>query len=36
ICEKYQGVPKGSEPKKIGEGADGKNCFYSSSDITYK
>ncbi|MFD7659518.1 pectate lyase [Actinosynnema sp. NPDC059797] len=36
ICEKYQGVPKGSEPKKIGEGADGKNCFYSSSDITYR
>ncbi|MFD1152747.1 pectate lyase, partial [Saccharothrix hoggarensis] len=34
ICEKYQGVPKGSEPKKIGEGADGKNCFYSESDIT--
>jgi hypothetical protein len=23
ICEKYQGVPKGSEPRKIGEGADG-------------
>ncbi|MER5265351.1 pectate lyase [Actinosynnema sp. NPDC002837] len=36
ICEKYQGVPKGSEPKKIGEGADGKNCFYSASDITQR
>ncbi|MFE2754543.1 pectate lyase [Actinosynnema sp. NPDC059335] len=36
ICEKYQGVPKGSEPKKIGEGADGKNCFYAASDITYR
>ncbi|MEU4762367.1 pectate lyase [Actinosynnema sp. NPDC023794] len=36
ICEKYQGVPKGSEPKKIGEGADGKNCFYSPSDITQR
>jgi hypothetical protein len=36
ICEKYQGVPKGSEPKKIGEGADGKNCFYSPSDITWR
>ncbi|TQM78362.1 ricin-type beta-trefoil lectin protein [Saccharothrix saharensis] len=36
ICEKYQGVPKGSEPKKIGEGADGRNCFYSPSDITWR
>ncbi|WUE13161.1 pectate lyase [Nonomuraea sp. NBC_00507] len=36
ICEKYRGVPKGSEPTKIGEGADGVNCLYSSSDITYR
>jgi hypothetical protein len=36
ICEKYEGVPKGSEPRKIGEGADGRNCFYSSSDITWR
>ncbi|MEW9552788.1 pectate lyase [Nonomuraea sp. NPDC050783] len=36
ICEKYKGVPKGSEPTKIGEGADGVNCIYSSSDITYR
>ncbi|MGP3960227.1 pectate lyase [Nonomuraea sp. 3N208] len=36
ICEKYRGVPKGSEPVKIGEGADGVNCLYSSSDITYR
>ncbi|BCJ58286.1 pectate lyase [Micromonospora endophytica] len=36
ICEKYRGVPKGSEPTKIGEGADGVNCIYSSSDITYR
>ncbi|WP_405144967.1 pectate lyase [Sphaerisporangium sp. NBC_01403] len=36
ICEKYKGVPKGSEPTKIGSGADGTNCFYSSSDITYR
>lgn len=36
ICEKYKGVPKGSEPSKIGEGADGVNCLYSSSDITYR
>ncbi|GAA1305702.1 pectate lyase [Saccharothrix xinjiangensis] len=34
VCEKYQGVPKGSEPKKIGEGADGVHCIYSPSDIT--
>ncbi len=36
ICEKYKGVPKGSEPSKIGEGADGVNCLYSGSDITYR
>ncbi|MEV4219067.1 pectate lyase [Nonomuraea sp. NPDC049725] len=36
ICEKYRGVPKGSEPEKIGSGADGVNCLYSSSDITYR
>ena len=36
ICEKYQGAPKGSEPRKIGEGADGRNCFYSPSDITQR
>lgn len=36
ICEKYKGVPKGSEPTKIGEGADGVNCLYSASDVTYR
>ncbi|KAB8196828.1 pectate lyase [Nonomuraea phyllanthi] len=36
ICEKYRGVPKGQEPEKIGSGADGVNCIYSSSDITYR
>ncbi|GGL05543.1 hypothetical protein Sme01_63480 [Sphaerisporangium melleum] len=36
ICDKYKGVPKGSEPTKIGSGADGVNCIYSPSDITYK
>lgn len=36
ICEKYIGVPKGDEPTKIGEGADGVNCLYASSDITYR
>lgn len=36
ICVKYKGVPKGSEPTEIGEGADGVNCIYSASDITWK
>jgi hypothetical protein len=32
ICDKYRGVTSG-EPTKIGSGADGVNCIYSSSDI---
>ncbi|RLP99531.1 pectate lyase [Micromonospora sp. CV4] len=36
ICVKYRGVPKGSEPVEIGEGADGVNCLYAPSDITYQ
>ena len=36
ICDKYQGVPKGSEPSHIGSGADGVNCLYSESDITWR
>ncbi|MFI1192395.1 pectate lyase [Micromonospora sp. NPDC020750] len=36
ICQKWKGVPKGSEPTEIGEGADGVNCFYSESDITWR
>ncbi|MEU9510918.1 pectate lyase [Micromonospora sp. NPDC048170] len=36
ICVKYRGVPKGSEPTEIGEGADGTNCLYSPSDITWR
>ncbi len=36
ICDKYHGVPKGSEPTHVGSGADGVNCFYSPSDITYQ
>jgi pectate lyase len=36
ICEKYRGVSSGSEPVKIGEGADGVNCIYRESDITYR
>jgi hypothetical protein len=36
ICDKYKGVPKGSEPSHIGSGADGTNCLYSESDITWR
>ncbi|MET7419127.1 pectate lyase, partial [Dactylosporangium sp. NPDC005555] len=36
ICDKYKGAPKGSEPTHIGSGADGVNCFYNASDITYR
>jgi hypothetical protein len=35
ICDKYNGVPKGSEPTHVGSGADGVNCFYNASDITF-
>jgi hypothetical protein len=37
ICDKYNGVKKGDgESKKVGTGADGKNCVYSASDIIYQ
>ncbi|MFB4279895.1 pectate lyase [Nonomuraea sp. MTCD27] len=36
ICERYKGVPKGSEPEKLGSGPDGVHCLYSASDITYR
>jgi hypothetical protein len=36
VCQKYRGVASGSEPVLIGEGADGVNCIYNSSDITYR
>lgn len=36
ICDKFHGVPKGSEPTHVGSGADGVNCFYSPSDITWQ
>ncbi|MFC4059368.1 pectate lyase, partial [Planomonospora corallina] len=35
ICDRYKGVTKG-EPSKIGSGADGVSCIYSTSSITYK
>ncbi|MET7366613.1 pectate lyase [Streptomyces sp. NPDC005566] len=34
ICTKYKGTTSG-EPSEIGSGADGTNCIYSSSEITY-
>ncbi|MGW2840210.1 pectate lyase [Streptomyces sp. NPDC001493] len=34
ICKKYKGTTSG-EPSETGSGADGTNCIYSSSDITY-
>ena len=36
ICDKYTGNNTGAEPPKIGTGPDGVNCFYATSDITYK
>jgi hypothetical protein len=36
ICDKYTGNNSGDEPPKIGSGADGTNCIYSSSDISYR
>ena len=35
ICDRYTGNSTGAEPPKIGTGADGTNCIYSSSDITF-
>ncbi|WP_238015629.1 pectate lyase [Dactylosporangium sp. AC04546] len=29
ICDKYKGVPKGSEPSHIGSGPDSTNCLYN-------
>jgi len=36
ICKKFNGNDDGDEPDEVGEGADGTNCIYSSSDITYR
>ncbi|TMR08202.1 carbohydrate-binding protein [Nonomuraea turkmeniaca] len=36
ICRKYRGNNTGDEPTQVGTGADGTNCIYSSSDITYR
>ena len=36
VCDKYTGNNTGAEPVKIGTGADGVNCIFSASDITYR
>jgi hypothetical protein len=36
ICERYQGNDTGDEPTKLSTGADGVNCIYAASDITYR
>ncbi|WP_431976901.1 hypothetical protein [Micromonospora haikouensis] len=36
ICRKHNGNNTGSEPTQVGTGADGTNCLYSSSDLTYR
>jgi hypothetical protein len=36
ICRKYTGNDDGDEPTQVGTGADGTNCFYSTSDIAYR
>jgi hypothetical protein len=36
ICRKYNGNNTGAEPTQVGTGADSSNCFYSSSDLTYR
>jgi hypothetical protein len=36
ICRKYRGNDSGDEPTQVGTGADGTNCFYATSDITYR
>jgi predicted nucleic acid-binding Zn ribbon protein len=36
VCKKYIGNDDGDEPDDNGSGADGTNCIYNSSDITYR
>jgi hypothetical protein len=36
VCNKYTGNNTGAEPPLIGSGADGVNCIYSASDITFR
>jgi hypothetical protein len=36
ICRKYRGNNSGDEQTQVGTGADGSNCFYATSDLTYR
>jgi len=36
VCERFQGNESGDEPTKLGSGADGTHCRYSSSSIKYQ
>jgi pectate lyase len=36
ICRKYRGNNSGDEPTQVGTGADSTNCFYATSDLTYR
>ncbi|WP_436524772.1 pectate lyase [Actinoplanes sp. HUAS TT8] len=36
VCAKFKGNNTGAEPTEIGDGADGVNCKFSDSDITFK
>jgi hypothetical protein len=36
VCRKYRGNNSGDEPTQVGTGADSSNCFYATSDITYR
>jgi hypothetical protein len=36
ICERYNGNDTGAEPSRVGSGANGTNCIYSASDITWQ
>ncbi|MFD7709973.1 pectate lyase [Streptomyces sp. NPDC059785] len=35
-CVRFTGNDTGAEPTEVGSGADGTNCKYASSDITYE
>ncbi|BBC37500.1 Pectate lyase [Streptomyces graminofaciens] len=36
VCTRFQGNSSGEEPRQLGSGADGTNCKFKPSDITYK
>ena len=36
ICQKYIGTTPGNEPEENGVGPDNTNCFFSTSDLTYR